>query len=78
MATQLELSEMGAAIGAAIDKARQGEDVTIAERGLPVAKIVPIDSVVRIPQLGTLKGLIEISGDFNEPLPEDELREWEK
>jgi antitoxin (DNA-binding transcriptional repressor) of toxin-antitoxin stability system len=78
MATQLELKDMGPAVTAAVDKARQGEDVTIAEGGHPIARIVPISSKNRVPQLGALKGLIEIADDFDAPLPEEELREWEK
>jgi len=78
MATQLELNEMGPALSAAVDKARRGEDVTISESGRPIARIVPIEHQNRTPQLGALKGLIEIADDFDAPLPEEELREWEK
>ena len=78
MATQLELKDIGPDFTAAVDKARRGEDVTIAEAGRPVAKIVPIAPKNRVPELGALKGLIEIADDFDAPLPEEELREWEK
>ena len=68
MATQFELKDMGAAFTAAVDKARRGEDVTIAETGHPVARIVPISPRDRVPELGALKGLIEIADDFDAPV----------
>ncbi len=78
MATQVELKEMGPVFTAALDRARHGEDVTIAEDGRPVARIVPIQAANRVPQLGALRGLMEVADDFDGPLSEEELREWEK
>ena len=53
-----------------------GEDVVIARNGKTVAKLVPCAPKGK-PQLGSMKGLIELDDSFFDPLPEDELRLWE-
>lgn len=51
-------------------KVEQGEDVIIVNRNRPVARIVPIQAGKRT--LGSLKGKITISEDFDEPLKDFE------
>jgi prevent-host-death family protein len=53
-----------------------GEDVLIARRGEPVARLVACKSPGKR-RAGTLKGKITIPDNFFDPLPEDELRAWE-
>ena len=77
MSSQLELHDLDAPMINALDKVRHGEEVTVSYHGQAVAKLVP-PSPPRKPEFGSLKGMIEMSEDFNAPLPEDELREWEK
>lgn len=53
-----------------------GEDVVIARRGEPVARLVACKAPVkRRPDV--LKGNIVVPDTFFDPLPEDELRAWE-
>ena len=54
-----------------------GEEVVIARAGKPVARLLPFDTppAPRVP--GTAKGLISIGDDFDEPLPEGVLEEFE-
>ncbi|BAY26682.1 hypothetical protein NIES2100_64980 [Calothrix sp. NIES-2100] len=54
-----------------------GEEVVIAEQGVPVARLVAITntSSPRIPGLD--KGKVFIAPDFNEPLPEEILSDFE-
>ena len=53
-----------------------GEDVVIARRGEPVARLVACKAPVeRRPDV--LKGKIVVPDTFFDPLPEDELRAWE-
>ena len=77
MSTHLELKDLGASVSAAVDRARHGEEVTISEQGRPVAKIVSVDSPSQTPVLGSMRGMVEMTHDFNDPLHVDELREWE-
>ena len=53
-----------------------GEEITIARRGAPVARLVAYRPKGRR-QPGALKGKIKITDAFFEPLPEDELKLWE-
>jgi len=48
-----------------------GEEIIIAKRGRPVAKLVRVAAEPRTP--GRLKGRIRISADFDQPLPEEIL-----
>jgi prevent-host-death family protein len=53
-----------------------GREVTIARAGRPVARLVP----VQVPErrtLGLEAGAIWIADDFDEPMPDDWLDEWE-
>ena len=53
-----------------------GEEITIARRGAPVARLVAYKPKSKR-QPDALKGKIKITDAFFEPLPEDELRLWE-
>jgi len=54
-----------------------GEEITIANRGVPVARLVPIpqDQVVR--KLGIFRDQMTIPDDFDAPLSEDVLKLFE-
>ena len=53
-----------------------GEDVVIARRGEPVARLVGCKPRSKR-QADVLKGKVVIPDSFFEPLPDDELTEWE-
>jgi prevent-host-death family protein len=58
-----------------LDRAYAGEEIIIAKRGKPYARLCPIEPVKpRSP--GLLHG--ELDDSFFDPLPEEELAEWEK
>lgn len=48
--------------------------VVITKEGQPVAKLIPIPKPKKQRKLGTAKGLIKISKDFDEPL--EDLKEY--
>lgn len=54
-----------------------GEEITIAKAGKPIAKIVPIEPKIvdRVP--GSAKGKIWMAPDFNTPLPNHILDDFE-
>lgn len=54
-----------------------GEDVIIARAGKPLARLTPITRPRRKRKLGTAKGLIKISDDFNTPLPGEILKSFD-
>jgi prevent-host-death family protein len=54
-----------------------GEEIVIARAGRPIARLVPIRPG-RIRELGIDRGLFEVPPDFDAPLPEEVLREFER
>ncbi len=61
-----------------INLACQGEEIIIAKAGIPLIRLVPIVNrkTERVP--GTAKEKISISENFDDPLPADILKEFEK
>ena len=55
-----------------------GEEIVIARSGKPVARLVPIDASTERRPLGLDAGKIQIAADFDEPLPEEILRDFER
>jgi prevent-host-death family protein len=50
-----------------------GEEITIANRGVPVARLVPVRTHKAKRQLGAYGDTIKIADDFDGPLPDDLL-----
>ena len=59
-----------------IEKSSEGEEVIIARGAKPVARLVPIE-VKGKRQPGSLKGKLRVGPAFFEPLPMNELSNWE-
>ena len=55
-----------------------GKEVIIARYGQPVAKLVPIQPVLKDRVPGTAKGKIKMMDTFFDPLPDDLLHEFYK
>lgn len=55
----------------------RGAEVTIARAGRPVARLVPAAPPVKR-ELGLERGRIWISPDFDDPMPDDWLDEWDR
>lgn len=53
-----------------------GEEIVIARAGIPVARLVPVDCH-EPRQLGSDEGLFAVPDDFDAPLPEEVLRDFE-
>ena len=54
-----------------------GEEITIANRGVPVARLVPIPAAETTRKLGFFRGQMTIPDDFDAPLPTDILDAFE-
>ncbi len=59
-----------------VDSVLHGHEILIAMAGKPVAKLVPIEKKPRR-KCGNLKGKIKISKDFDAPLPNEILEDFE-
>jgi prevent-host-death family protein len=55
----------------------EGEEIVIAKAGVPVARLVPVILPSEARPLGTEKGWLVISDDFDGPLPPDVLTAFE-
>lgn len=60
-----------------IERACRGEEVIIARGSEPMVRLVPVTSKHGKRQPGALRGKLEIPASFFEPLPDDELQQWE-
>ncbi len=78
MALIVNIHEAKTNLSRLLARVSAGEEVIIANHGTPVARLVPIapNSEQRVP--GRLAGIAHIAPDFNDPLPEDVLAEFEK
>lgn len=69
------LAEAKARLSVLVQRASQGEEIVIALRGVPRARLVPIEATarrkLRVPGKG--KGRFRIGADFNDPLPPEVL-----
>ena len=60
-----------------IEAVAQGEEIIIAKAGKPTAKLIPITHTKTQRTPGALKGQLTITADFNSPLPDDLLNDFE-
>ncbi len=50
-----------------------GEEITIAKRGVPIARLIPVLPPKPARKLGIFRGTIKIPDDFDAPLPDEIL-----
>lgn len=60
-----------------VERAEAGEEIVIARAGKPAAKLVPLGKARGRRRLGLLDGKFRIPDDFNAPLPESVIRDFE-
>jgi prevent-host-death family protein len=60
-----------------LQRVRAGEQITIANRGVPVARLVPVALPGDRRKLGAFTGQMTIPEDFDAPLPEDLMAAFE-
>lgn len=60
-----------------VDRASHGEDVIIGRGGKPLARLTTLAPVKRTVRFGVLKGKVKVADDFDAPLPDAVLAEFE-
>jgi prevent-host-death family protein len=60
-----------------VDEVAAGAEVIIAKAGKPMARLSPIATPVKPKKLGLLKGKIKIPADFDAPMDEEVLVQFE-
>lgn len=61
-----------------LEQALAGEEVIITRSGKPLVRLTPVEKAPVLRKLGTAKGDFVVPADFNDPLPDDILAEFEK
>jgi len=64
---QVNIREAKINLSKLIQKAISGEDVIIAKGNKPIVKLVLINNIKPTRKLGTAKGKIKLTDDFDEP-----------
>jgi prevent-host-death family protein len=60
-----------------VDRAAAGKDVIIARAGQPVARLTTLVKPARQIRFGVLKGKVKIADDFDAPLSDEVLAQFE-
>ncbi len=75
---QVNIHEAKTKLSQLLARVEAGEEVIIARAGHPIARISGIKQPRGGRILGQDAGLFEVADDFNAPLPEDLLNEFER
>ncbi|BDI16294.1 hypothetical protein ANSO36C_20960 [Nostoc cf. commune SO-36] len=77
MTVNINIQEAEIVFSELLNRVSQGEEITITQNGVAIARLVPVNQnpPKRIP--GSAKGLITIAPDFDDPLPDDILASFE-
>jgi prevent-host-death family protein len=59
-----------------VNQVLKGDEIIIARDGKPLVRLVPYTETPEIRKGGQFKGIIEISDDFDAPLPDDLLKSF--
>jgi prevent-host-death family protein len=78
MATEVNTHEAKTHLSKLLARVQAGEEIIIARAGTPVARLVPIESRVGNRQPGTAVGQVELTDDFDAPLPDELLGAFER
>lgn len=70
---QINLYEAKTNLSKLVDEAFAGTEVVIAKDGKPMARLVPFARPRRQP--GSAKGQVRMADDFDDPLPDDMLKD---
>ena len=71
---QVNIHEAKTHLSKLIKKVMNGEDIIIAKSNIPVVKIIPIKGSKPKRKLGTAKGTIKLSDDFDAPI--DDFKDY--
>jgi prevent-host-death family protein len=70
---EINVHEAKTQLSRLLRRVADGEEITIARAGVPVAKLVAVRQADRPRPLGAMEGQFHIAEDFDAPLPDDLL-----
>jgi len=77
MAKHINIYDAKTRLSELVDRAESGEEIVIAKAGRPVARLVPLRTVREERTPGRWRGRVRIAPDFDAPLPEAIIRDFE-
>ena len=77
MANIVNIHEAKTHLSRLIDEVAAGAEIIIAKAGKPTARLSPINAPIKKKNLGLLKGKIKVADDFNTPLADEVLAQFE-
>lgn len=75
---QVNIHEAKTHLSRLLRRVARGEEVVIAKAGLPVARLVPAQGATACRALGSERGLFVVPADFDAPLPDSVLADFER
>ncbi len=78
MATIVNVHEAKTHFSKLLQRVRQGEEIIVAMRGRPIAKLLPIAQGAARRTPGSASGKLVVAPDFDAPLPDDLLDDFER
>jgi prevent-host-death family protein len=73
----VDIHEAATHLSQLVQEAAEGSEIVIARAGKPAARLVPLGPVREPRQPGMLAGRFEVAADFDAPLPEDVIADFE-
>ena len=77
MATTINIHEAKTHLSKIVDDVAAGAEVIIAKAGKPMARLIPLETGLQPKKLGILKGQVKVPDDFNAPLDDEVLADFE-
>ena len=78
MSVEVNVHEAKTHLSRLLEQALSGEEVIIMRSGKRLARLTPVERAPLHRKLGTARGEFVAPADFNDPLPDDVLSEFEK
>ncbi len=78
MSVEVNVHEAKTHLSRLLDQAMAGEDVIIMRAGRPLVRLTPVESAPRRRTLGTAKADFVVPDDFDTPLPDEVLADFER
>ena len=78
MATMtVTVQELDKQIHTLLAEVQRGAEIVISSSGKPLARLLPFDNENKSIRFGVLRGKVKVADDFDAPLPDDILAEFE-
>ncbi len=69
--------ELNSRLYALLEDVQKGSEIVISRSGKPLARIIPIENDKKLIRFGVLRDKVWVADDFDTPLPEKIIAEFE-